>query len=223
MFVETTKMQAFLLNHDYKDIVILRNFRNFEIFKQPERLNYNYPINLCIFSRVMKEKGILEAINTVDEINNESVTPVCSLDIYGSIEKTFLSTFDNIIEDNKQIKYKGTVKQTEVIETLKVYDLILFPTKFYTEGIPGTIIDGFFAGVPTLCSKWENFRDVIEDDFSGFTFEFNDFLDFKKKLKTILFDPSNIEKVKQNLSVVAEKYTSISNKDILIRGIQNEN
>ena len=43
----------------------------------------------------------------------------------------------------------------------------IFPTRFTTEGIPGSIIDSYYAGVPVLASKWNSFDDVIEDGKTG--------------------------------------------------------
>lgn len=48
----------------------------------------------------------------------------------------------------------------------------MFPTLFYTEGIPGTIIDAYAAGLPVISSKWESYGDVIEDNVTGIGYEF---------------------------------------------------
>ena len=65
---------------------------------------------------------------------------------------------------------------------LKNYFLLAFPTKFYTEGIPGTILDAYAAGVPVIASKWESFFDVIEEGKTGIGYEF----DNQKELEKIL-------------------------------------
>lgn len=58
------------------------------------------------------------------------------------------------------------------METLKNYFALVFPTLFYTEGIPGTIIDAYAAGLPVISSKWESYDDVIEDNITGVGYEF---------------------------------------------------
>lgn len=45
------------------------------------------------------------------------------------------------------IKYCGTVSFDKTTEVLKEYFALVFPTRFYTEGIPGTIIDAFASGL----------------------------------------------------------------------------
>lgn len=58
------------------------------------------------------------------------------------------------------------------VDVLKNYFVLLFPTRFYTEGIPGTIIDAYAAGVPVVSAKWESFTDIIIDGVTGIGYEF---------------------------------------------------
>ena len=64
---------------------------------------------------------------------------------------------------------------------LSKYDLHLFPTRFYAEGFPGTLIDFFIAGVPTLSSTFVNSADILSEDDSFF-FEINNKEDLISKL-----------------------------------------
>jgi hypothetical protein len=50
---------------------------------------------------------------------------------------------------------------------LKDYFALLFPTHFYTEGIPGTVIDAYAAGIPVISAKWESYSDVIDEGVTG--------------------------------------------------------
>jgi len=45
------------------------------------------PYKLCTFSRVLKEKGIEDAINAVIKVNTDCGREVCTLDIYGQIDE----------------------------------------------------------------------------------------------------------------------------------------
>lgn len=74
----------------------------------------------------------------------------------------------------------------------------MFPTHFYTEGIPGTIIDAYAAGVPVISAKWESFDDVIEDYVTGIGYEFNNINDLKRKLFDIIRSTGQINSLKLN-------------------------
>jgi glycosyltransferase involved in cell wall biosynthesis len=65
----------------------------------------------------------------------------------------------------------------------------LFPTRFYTEGIPGTIIDAYAAGIPVISSKWESFADVMKEGVTGWGFDFGDFEQFRALLEKAAKEP----------------------------------
>ena len=50
-------------------------------------------------------------------------------------------------------------------KTLSDYDLHVFPTRF-PEGIPGTLIDCFISGIPTLSSSFPRASDLLCDNDS---------------------------------------------------------
>lgn len=209
IFVETNNMKKQLEELDVKNVEILVNFKNITPLKE-EELNFDYskPYKLCTFSRVMKEKGIEDAINVIKKINGDANEIVYELDIYGPIDKNYESEFEEIMKDAPSyIQYKGCVDSNKSIETLKNYYLLLFPTKFKTEGIPGTIIDAFSAGVPVLASNWDNANEIIYDGKNGLIYEFNDLVDFYNKLKMLL-DYKKVYNMKYNCIGNAKKFTT---------------
>ena len=56
------------------------------------------PYKVCIFSRIMKEKGIEDAIDVVKSINEMYKRTVLDLDIYGSIDKEYEQEFQTLKE-----------------------------------------------------------------------------------------------------------------------------
>ena len=70
--------------------------------------------------------------------------------------------------------------------------MLLFPTLlYYTEGIPGTIIDALSAGVPVLAGQWESCFDVLSEKDS-ITYKLGDVEELYKKLK---FCAENIDTI----------------------------
>ena len=70
IYVETNTMKRALEEQGFKNIVIMPNCKDLKILK-PEELVYpaGEPYKLCTFSRVMKEKGIEDAIAAIESIN----------------------------------------------------------------------------------------------------------------------------------------------------------
>ena len=188
VFVETNNMKKKLEKIDVKNVEILVNFKNITPLKEEELVfNYNKPYKLCTFSRVMKEKGIEDAIQVVKNINEESNEIVYELDVYGQIDEGYKDNFTKIINTSPEyIQYKGCIDAEKSVDTLKNYYLLLFPTKFKTEGIPGTIIDALSAGVPIIASRWDNADEIISEGKNGLIYKFNDLVDFCEKLKIML-------------------------------------
>ena len=104
------------------------------------------------------------------------------------------------------IQYKGFIPYDKSVEELKSYFALLFPTLFYTEGIPGTVIDAYAAGVPVISSKWESFSDIIDDGVTGMGFGFNCMDEFHNILMTVAETPEILNRMKVNCLQKASEY-----------------
>ena len=193
---------------DVKNVEILVNFKNIIPLKEEELVfNYSKPYKLCTFSRVVKEKGIEDAIQVVKKINEEFNETIYELDIYGQIDEGYKDNFTKVINSSPEyIQYKGCIDAEKSVDTLKNYYLLLFPTKFKTEGIPGTIIDALSSGVPIVASKWDNADEIISDGRNGLIYEFNSVSDFYNKLK-ILLNYKKVYNMKFNCVADAKRFT----------------
>lgn len=89
------------------------------------------------------------------------------------------------------------VQLDKSVEVLKIISFQHFQLCFYTEGIPGTILDAYAAGVPVLASKWESFNDVVDDGSTGIGYEFADYKDLKQKIEHIYENPNEIINLKK--------------------------
>jgi glycosyltransferase involved in cell wall biosynthesis len=183
IYVETSKLQKILVSKGY-NAHLMYNFKLMDSISNTDpKTNLELPLKLCTFSRVNMKKGIEEAVETVEKINRQVGKTVFTLDIYGKIDSDYSERFSDILNKNSQnINYRGVIDYDKTTAVLSKYYLMLFPTKFYTEGIPGSLIDSFAAGLPVLASRWENFNDVIVEGKNGYGYIFDDVEDFHKQL-----------------------------------------
>jgi glycosyltransferase involved in cell wall biosynthesis len=106
----------------------------------------------------MKKKGIEDAVDAVRFVNRRYGKTAFSLDIYGPVDPEENEWFENLKQNfPSEIRYCGCVDANKSVDVVKDYFALLFPTRFFTEGIPGTIIDAYAAGVPVISAKWESF------------------------------------------------------------------
>ena len=188
----------------------MKNYKNLNIIKEEEIKKFKDKkiLELCIFSRINKEKGIIDAMSVIQFLNDNEYN--FKLDIYGMIEKSFEKEFaEKLNECSKFVKYKGIIDSNKSVDVIKKYDLLLFPTKYYTEGIPGTIIDSYASGVPVIASNWQNCEDVVINKKTGLIFEFNNLTKFKEKLIYAYHNQKKIYCMKNNCIEHARLYCSI--------------
>lgn len=208
IFVETTTMKGALEKRGFHNVVIMPNFKELPVLK-PEELNYELgrPYKLCIFSRVMREKGIEDAAEMIQHINQKAGDVIFTLDIYGQIDVGYEKEFAALQKRFPDyIEYKGMVPFDKSVETLKDYFALLFPTRFFTEGIPGTIIDAYAAGIPVIASQWESVSDVIVENETGISYSFLKNEALEHILLHIANHPEVILGMKKNCLVKAQDF-----------------
>ena len=194
IYVETSTMKRALVKLGLNNVEILKNFKNLTIISGTElESSYSKPYKICTFSRVMREKGIEDIVDAVISINKKNRDEIYRLDIYGQVETGQEDWFENLKKSFPEyISYKGTVSFDKSVEVLKEYFLLVFPTRFFTEGIPGTILDAYAAGVPVISSRWESFFDVVDDGYTGIGYEFGNKVELENLLERISHNPEII-------------------------------
>lgn len=195
--VETDSLKKQLNDIGFTNIYVLPNYKPIPDIDFVEQ---NYPkriLKLIYFSRIEKMKGIYQLIDVLEKVNKK--TTIFTLDIFG----IFMSKVDkdSIIKLSKKfnwITYKGTISLDSGLKysELQGYDLHVFPT-LYGEGFPGTIIDFFIAGVPTLSSRFARSSEILTNNDS-IIFEQGNLVDFQKKLLYIYENQAILNKLRLN-------------------------
>lgn len=200
IYVETKTMMDALQKLGFTNVCVVPNCKPLTIMKSEElKMAYSEPYRLVTFSRVTEKKGIGTAANIVMKLNKKYGRKVFTLDIYGPVDpgedESWFAELRKSFTD--AITYRGNAPFDKSVEILSGYFALLFPTQYFTEGIPGTIIDAYAAGVPVIASKWKSFADVVEEGITGLGYSFNTTADLEKVMEKIVTDPSMIINLKQ--------------------------
>ena len=217
IYVETNTMKNALLAQGFSNVFVMPNCKKLNILSEDE-LVYptGIPYRLCTFSRVMKEKGIETVIFVINRVNNKLNYTAYSLDIYGQVDASQKVWFENLKEHFPgYIRYCGFVDANRSVEVLQQYFALLFPTHFYTEGIPGTIIDSYAAGIPVISAKWESFSDVVDEGITGFGYDFDDADQLERILLEVAQKPNALLGMKENCIRKAKDYIPESTIQIM--------
>ncbi|MEK4201685.1 glycosyltransferase family 4 protein [Cytobacillus sp. FSL K6-0265] len=195
IFVETLSMSNKLQKLGLNNVSVMPNFKKISILSKSElSMVSEKPFKLCTFSRVLKEKGIEDAINAVIKINSSAGREVYVLDIYGQIAPDYEDTFHEIMTASPDyINYKGVIPYNKVVDILKDYYLMLFPTYYIGEGFAGTILDAFASGLPVVASDWRYNSELIQDGKTGRIIPCKN---VEKLAETLLYYMENQEEIK---------------------------
>lgn len=210
IWVETSVMKNALEKKDFKHIIIVPNFKALSIVDKSEMTkNDEFPLSLCIFSRIIAIKGIEDGINAVKTINQESGKTIFKLDLYGQIDNTFKDRFEELqSEFPDYIKYCGCVAPNDSPKTLKGYYALLFPTRYEGEGHPGTVIDGYSAGLPVISAKWHSYSDFVDEGKTGVGYPQFDYNGLVETLRKVKENPSMLTDMKENCLEKAKEYSA---------------
>jgi len=201
IFVETAGMKNALDERGYNNVFVMPNAKIL-----PElRLNENTfcitpPYKLCIFSRIMKEKGIEIAIEAVKEANQLCGRNSFELDIYGQVWPSYTNRFEEILSSLPSfIRYKGMIPNDQSIQTIKEYTALLFLTFYEGEGFAGTLIDAMAAGVPVIASDWKFNQEIVSNQKTGLLLKKYDTHNVAKSLLWLQDNIDEWNKMKYNL------------------------
>lgn len=209
IYVETHQMKRQIEQYGFDNLVILPNCKELHI--QPSDLSTsqppNLPLRLCTFSRVMQMKGIEDAIEAVRRVNEEYQSTIYDLTIYGPVWPPESEWFESLKTTfPPYVHYGSSVPFESSVDTLRDYFALLFPTRFQTEGVPGTIIDAYAAGLPVISARWESFDDVIEEGTTGYGYTLGSTDELVSRLKDIYQHPELITTLRQACTTKAQSF-----------------
>lgn len=165
-------------------------------------------------ARVHPLKGINVLFELDRKIKDLEINNV-TIDIYGPIFEPFKKSFYEMLSSSSYISYKGIIEPSNIYNVLTDYDLMLFPTKYFTEGFPGSILDAYISGLPVVASNWLNAKEFIEDGITGYIVDFNNDDIFINKTLELVRNSKEIRRLQKFVIIKRNEYSSASAWDII--------
>lgn len=201
VFVELDSMRKELDQLGLNNVYYIPNCRkrpygNYDIRESESRLR------CLIFSMIFPEKGI----DIVLEVSK--VMPNVDFFFWGEIKKEYQNTFLKQIEQCDNCSYCGVYKHEdqEVYALYSQYDLLLFPTRWKFEGMPGTLIESKIAGIPAIVSPHAHNVELVEHMYDGIVMESNDVKGLADAIELLDKDRTLLSKMKKNAYNGSKKY-----------------
>ena len=217
IYVETNTMKSALEAQGFENVLVMPNCKKLTVLSEKELVfPSGAPYRLCTFSRVMREKGIEDAVNAVMTVNKILGHQAYELDIYGQVDASQTEWFNAL--QNKfpsYIRYGGWVPFEKSVDVLKDYFALLFPTYYEGEGFAGTLIDAYSAGVSVIASDWKYNSELVNESV-GCVYPTGDQFAFVELLKAAAENPDMLLSKKRFCVKEAEKYRIDKAVQILI-------
>lgn len=167
-------------------------FINKEIVKSAKKF-------ICI-GHIKPEKGIIQTIEAFNSLeDNESI-----LHFYGPL----FEGCDESIFKGDRIEYKGILRPENVIKTLKEYDVLIMPSSIKTEGYPGVVIEGYFAGLPVIASDLRSMRELVINKETGILVRPGSSEDLKNAIDYFLKCNGEMVVMKSNIKDFSKQFES---------------
>lgn len=169
IWVETEGMRENLYKIGFRNVEVFPNPKSEQGSCKPQMAKEQEKLQLVFFSQISKEKGVDSIIRLVELLDENKIQ--YQLDFYGHIVPQFKDEFEKFIDRSQRVKYCGVFDSTKssVYKKLNQYDILLFPTMWKGEGVPGILVEAKMAGVAVIASPMNFNKEIIrEEDKEGF-------------------------------------------------------
>lgn len=210
IFVETAHMKKKMEASGLDNVSIYPNGRFKPAIFPTIRESDN--VKCVFFSLINEMKGVDIILDTAEKMKN------VTFDFWGHVEDGYTSRFQERVKRANNVQYKGVFKgsSNEVYDLLSDYDVLLLPTKYTTEGIPGVLVEAKIAGIPSIVSDVSYNREIVSDGIDGIVLRENDSTNLQSAIERFQRDTNLLNKMKMNSRISAEYYYIENYEDVLL-------
>lgn len=196
---ETLQLKNELVQqYQFDHVDLFPNFRFFSF--TPVEHHTQGCLRLVFMARINKQKGLDMIFSLGDYIFQNALESNISIDFFGPMNDDESSEFfEAQIRSYPFMNYCGVLQPSDIYATLERYDAMLLPTHYYTEGLPGSIIDAYIAGIPVVVTNWAYAKEFVDDGLCGLIVPFeNGQKEFNEAVRFLLEDESKLHMMKEN-------------------------
>ena len=162
------------------------------------------PLRFLFLSSMRNGKGVRTLLQAFRQILAEGLP--AELDYYGPVEKDLDPAFLSELEREKHIRYRGEVKNDQVLSTMAAYDVFVFPTEFTTEGFPAVLVEALAAGLPIIASDINDDPEIIAHGKNGWIFPHGDAQQLADCIRNCFRDREALARISAANPEEAEQY-----------------
>ena len=193
VYVETSGMLDELRSAGMANCALYPNGR----FKPEEKIAVKEnagKLRCVFFSYIRPEKGADIVLNAAARLNNVDFA------FYGSVYGAYKEDFENNNSRIPNAVYKGNFKGTpeQVYRELGNYDILILPTRYKTEGVPGILVEAKIAGITSIVSNESHNAEIVLDGKDGIVLKNNDEDELVKTISELDTDRVKLLRLKKD-------------------------
>lgn len=211
IYVETAGMQETLENAGLKNGAIYPNCR-FRPNREIKVVKNTGKLKCVFFSLVQPEKGVDLIIEAAKKL------PDVEFSFYGHIDEGYRQQFFESINALENVNYHGIFSGTseDVYSELTRYDILLLPTKWDIEGVPGILVEAKIAGIACIVSKKSYNAEIVRNGIEGIVLENNTVDELSDAIQKLNIDRDLLRLYQKNSADSADDYYIENYTDKLI-------
>ena len=193
----STLRNAGLNNAEYYPNCRFKPGKNFSIMGETSQ-----GLKCVFFSLIRKEKGADLVLDVAAQMAGISFT------FYGPIEEDYKTEFLEGIKNLPNTSYYGVFSGNadEVYQELGKYDVLLFPTKYDIEGVPGILVESKIAGITCVVSDKSYNAEIVKDGIEGIVLKNNTSEELKRSLEKLESNREKLSELKESNRHSANHY-----------------
>ena len=208
------------INYCFNNLNIFPNFRFQDVeieFSHSSAIDgRSAALKVVFVSRIVEEKGLKVIENFCNYLVSLDSNMDIIVDFFGLISEKDSLYFEDFVSKYNFVNYKGVLQPSEITKTLKLYDVLVLPTRYYTEGLPGAIVDAYMAGIPVIVTEWKHSHEFVKHLETGFIVPFDNPNDeFIDSVMRLYQDRGLLLKMKKNAFYESFNYSDKYAWDIL--------
>lgn len=219
IYVETGQMKLDMEKYGFNNIDIYPNCRKVERLKWSVNANLDKPLRCLFFSLISPEKGVDLILEAAKKLHN------IQFDFWGEIKVEYKAEFMKSVNTLENVNYNGVfkVKGENIYHKINEYDMLLLPTKFKTEGVPGILVESKIAAVPSIVSDVSYNSEIVEHGVSGIVLRDNNTDSLIESIQYLNADRQMITNLKANALKSAQYYLVDNYIDYIIADLKTKN
>lgn len=148
-------------------LVYLGNGVEDEWFDVPQRLGRRGPLHALFIGRLVREKGLAELLDSVEQVPNVYLT------LAGGQLGSERDGAEVLVRERAsspglagRVRVLGSVPKTRLQEEMAATDVVVLPS--HREGVPRSLIEGLASGRPAIATDIRGCRELVEHGRNGY-------------------------------------------------------